>query len=132
MPVSSRALISQGQLVKVVQKHHQSSGQLTLGVVDEILTSSSFHPRGIKVRLSNGLVGRVQELAKPHEEESVVEVPSSISSSMVYSCDIHEKPHNRRRQKSKVIVEKEWTCSACTFANSAALKRCEICDTPLG
>lgn len=38
-----------GTSVEVVQKHHQRSGQLTAGVVSRLLTSSGFHPRGIKV-----------------------------------------------------------------------------------
>lgn len=46
---SSRANVSPGDLVEVVQKQHQSSGQLTTGVVSRLLTNSGFHPRGIKV-----------------------------------------------------------------------------------
>lgn len=44
----------------VVQKHHQASGELTEGVVERILTKSSSHPHGIKVKLSGGVVGRVK------------------------------------------------------------------------
>ncbi|MCI5123137.1 MAG: YwbE family protein, partial [Candidatus Electrothrix sp. AR5] len=36
------------------------SGRLTEGVVKDILTNSSFHPHGIKVRLESGDVGRVK------------------------------------------------------------------------
>jgi len=45
-----------------VQKPHQRTGQLTEGVVKDILTSSAVHHRGIKVRLTDGIVGRVQEV----------------------------------------------------------------------
>ena len=56
--------IHPGQEVEIVLKADQSSGFLTRGVVAEILTSSPFHPRGIKVRLEDGLVGRVQSIIK--------------------------------------------------------------------
>lgn len=49
-------------LVRVVQKEHQRSGELTEGVVQDVLTSSAHHPRGIKVRLEGGVIGRVQEI----------------------------------------------------------------------
>jgi uncharacterized repeat protein (TIGR03833 family) len=55
-----RANIRPGLLVAVVQKQDQRSGKLTEGVVQDILTSSPSHPHGIKVRLRNGVVGRVK------------------------------------------------------------------------
>nr|WP_092072550.1 YwbE family protein [Dendrosporobacter quercicolus]NSL48530.1 YwbE family protein [Dendrosporobacter quercicolus DSM 1736]SDM43653.1 conserved hypothetical protein [Dendrosporobacter quercicolus] len=57
-----RSNIVPGKLVKVVQKQHQRTGQLTEGIVKDILTSSAVHPRGIKVRLTTGIIGRVQQL----------------------------------------------------------------------
>ncbi|MBW2118546.1 MAG: YwbE family protein [Deltaproteobacteria bacterium] len=57
-----RSDIKPGSHVKVVQKQDQKSGKLTEGVVKDILTKSAFHPHGIKVRLENGIVGRVKEL----------------------------------------------------------------------
>lgn len=54
--------IKVGSEVKVVQKQDQSSGKLTQGVVKNILTNSRTHPHGIKVRLENGIVGRVKEV----------------------------------------------------------------------
>ncbi len=58
----NRSDVSIGQLVNVVQKHHQRSGELTEGVVKKLLTKSSFHPHGIKVMLDDGTVGRVKEI----------------------------------------------------------------------
>ena len=55
-----RSQIKQGTQVKIVLKQHQHSGILTEGMVKEILTSSPTHPNGIKVRLVDGKVGRVQ------------------------------------------------------------------------
>lgn len=54
--------IKQGQTVNIVLKQDQRSGKLTKGVVKNILTNSPTHPHGIKVRLSDGQVGRVQEI----------------------------------------------------------------------
>ncbi|HEY4566067.1 YwbE family protein [Planococcaceae bacterium Storch 2/2-2] len=51
-----------GQTVRVVQKPHQRTGQLTEGVVARILTNSATHPHGIKVKLESGIVGRIQQI----------------------------------------------------------------------
>ena len=51
-----------GGEVEIILKQDQRTGKLTRGIVAEILTSSSFHPHGIKVRLENGQVGRVQNI----------------------------------------------------------------------
>lgn len=57
-----RADISPGIRVHVVQKQDQRSGKLTEGIVKTILTKSPTHPHGIKVRLTNDIVGRVKEI----------------------------------------------------------------------
>jgi uncharacterized repeat protein (TIGR03833 family) len=59
---NNRADIRVGSRVKVVQKQDQRTGTLTEGVVQDILTKSATHPHGIKVRLENGIVGRVKEI----------------------------------------------------------------------
>lgn len=51
-----------GLTVDVVLKEDQRTGKRTRGIVKQLLTSSSFHPHGIKVRLQDGQVGRVQEI----------------------------------------------------------------------
>ena len=57
-----RADIQKGASVNIVQKQDQRTGQLTQGVVKDILTNSKTHPHGIKVRLASGIVGRVKEI----------------------------------------------------------------------
>ena len=57
-----RVNIKPGLRVLVVLKADQRSGKLTEGIVKDILTRSAVHPHGIKVRLENGLVGRVKEI----------------------------------------------------------------------
>jgi uncharacterized repeat protein (TIGR03833 family) len=51
-----------GQKVKIVKKQDQPTGKLTTGIIKRILTSKSRHTRGIKVELTTGEVGRVQEI----------------------------------------------------------------------
>ena len=58
----NRKDIIPGSRVRVVQKQDQRSGKLTQGIVKDILTKSPSHPHGIKVRLENGVVGRVKEI----------------------------------------------------------------------
>jgi uncharacterized repeat protein (TIGR03833 family) len=58
----NRKDLAPGTAVEIVLKADQRTGKLTSGVVKDILTKSSFHPHGIKVRLTNGQVGRVQHI----------------------------------------------------------------------
>ena len=62
MTGTKRSRIYPGVEVQIVRKQHQRSGQLTRGVVQDILTKSATHPHGIKVRLETGEVGRVKEI----------------------------------------------------------------------
>jgi len=64
MDGKNRMDIKPGLRVKIVQKQDQRSGKLTEGTVRDILTNSSTHPHGIKVRLESGIVGRVKEIIK--------------------------------------------------------------------
>jgi uncharacterized repeat protein (TIGR03833 family) len=63
-PNQERSRIKPGIHVKIVLKQHQRSGKLTEGIVKDILTNSSTHPHGIKVKLTDGKVGRVQSIIK--------------------------------------------------------------------
>lgn len=57
-----RDAIAPGDRVAIVQKQHQGSGELTEGIVQDILTNAPTHPHGIKVRLADGPVGRVKQI----------------------------------------------------------------------
>jgi len=59
-----RAEIKSGMNVGIVLKEDQPTGYITYGVVQKILTNSSSHPHGIKVRLTSGEVGRVKEYVR--------------------------------------------------------------------
>lgn len=62
MDGKNRKDIYPGLEVMIILKKDQRSGKLTQGIVKDLLTSSAFHSRGIKVRLENGEVGRVAEI----------------------------------------------------------------------
>jgi uncharacterized repeat protein (TIGR03833 family) len=57
-----RSDIIRGVEVLIVLKRDQRTGRLTRGIVKDILTRSGKHPRGIKVRLEDGRIGRVQKI----------------------------------------------------------------------
>ncbi|MCK4995183.1 MAG: YwbE family protein [Candidatus Omnitrophica bacterium] len=61
---NERLNIKQGLKVEIVLKQDQKSDKLTEGVVQDILTNSSSHPHGIKVRLTSGQVGRVKKICR--------------------------------------------------------------------
>ncbi len=58
----TRAHVKPGMLVNIVLKKDQRTGILTEGIVKDLLTSAPVHHRGIKVRLTDGQIGRVQEI----------------------------------------------------------------------
>ncbi len=51
-----------GIAVDIVLKKDQKTGKLTRGIVKDVLTNSATHPHGIKVRLTDGQIGRVKEI----------------------------------------------------------------------
>jgi uncharacterized repeat protein (TIGR03833 family) len=62
MEGQNRSDIKLGTAVGIVLKEDQHSGKITEGIVRDILTKSSFHPHGIKVRITTGEVGRVKQI----------------------------------------------------------------------
>ena len=62
MPHRERKNIRPGLKVAIVLKQDQRTGRRTVGIVKDLLTNSANHPHGIKVRLADGQVGRVQEI----------------------------------------------------------------------
>ena len=61
----NRQDVAPGADVSIVLKEDQRTGKLTRGIVQDLLTKSAFHPRGIKVRLQGGKIGRVQVIHRP-------------------------------------------------------------------
>lgn len=62
MDGTNRIDIRPGLQVSIVLKQDQKTGKQTEGIVAEILTKSSYHPHGIKVRLESGDIGRVKKI----------------------------------------------------------------------
>jgi uncharacterized repeat protein (TIGR03833 family) len=58
----NRKDIRPGQRVEIVLKKDQRTGNRTVGIVKDVLTSAAYHSHGIKVRLDDGRIGRVQEI----------------------------------------------------------------------
>ncbi|MEK4484108.1 YwbE family protein [Psychrobacillus sp. FSL H8-0484] len=58
----NRKDVKPGVEVYIILKKDQRSGEKTRGIVKDLLTNSSFHPHGIKVRLTDGQIGRVCEI----------------------------------------------------------------------
>lgn len=70
MTGQQRKDVRPGQWVEIILKKDQRSGRRTRGVVKDILTSSAYHSRGIKVRLEDGQIGRVQAILANEEHSS--------------------------------------------------------------
>jgi uncharacterized repeat protein (TIGR03833 family) len=63
-----RSNIKPGMQVLIVLKKDQRTGNLTEGIVKDLLTSAPKHHRGIKVRLEDGQIGRVQKIVDSDED----------------------------------------------------------------
>ncbi len=59
-----RSEIKPGSAVWIIEKENYGTDNFKQGIVKDILTLKPFHPRGIKVRLTDGSVGRAQWLMK--------------------------------------------------------------------
>ncbi len=77
-----------GDKVRVVEKKNYENGLLTEGVVKDVLTSKQFHPRGHKVRLKSGIIGRVQEFVEDKSQE--VKTSSQVTPGIPYVPDEDE------------------------------------------
>ena len=64
MQGQNRRDIYPGLSVGIILKKDQRNGNVTYGIVKDLLTSSAFHSRGIKVRLETGEIGRVTEIVR--------------------------------------------------------------------
>ena len=146
-----------GSTVSVVQKHHQGTDILTSGIVSEILTNSDFHPRGIKVRLVDGTVGRIAIASSSQQTQTRTRNNNYDYSTTTEDFEQEDRPRRQpasladfmenavgpqapllppRQEEiqmnlpsSSYSAEKEWACSACTFVNSGLLPECELCQT---
>jgi uncharacterized repeat protein (TIGR03833 family) len=120
-----------GSEVSVVQKQDQGTSRLTQGIVSEILTNSAYHPRGIKVRLVDGTVGRISDGSQQTESYSAMEdtAPAPPRRSLAdFMIPVAPVP-SRTIDPPSTETAAEWACPACTFVNSGLLHECELCQT---
>jgi uncharacterized repeat protein (TIGR03833 family) len=115
-----------GSEVSVVQKHDQGTGRLTSGIVSEILTNSASHPRGIKVRLVDGTVGRISDGSQQTDTYSTAEEDTAQRRERPSLADFMVPLPSRTTINPPSA---EWACPACTFVNSGLLSECELCQT---
>jgi uncharacterized repeat protein (TIGR03833 family) len=134
--MTSRKLLKIGDLVSITLKCDQGTDKLTVGRIAEILTNSANHPRGIKVRLTSGQVGRVQKMQertkskenglnnehfRPVEPMSDPSLPST-KSHITLSQFMPELDTGNDYCKT-------WNCRACTYINGVFSTECEMCGS---
>lgn len=117
--ITSRSLLKAGLPVSVIQKQDQREKGLTSGIVESILTNSESHHQGIKVRLTNGIVGRVAKINKDNSE-TVLGRENIREEAM-------DGPRKLLMSDFMPAEESRWTCIACTFLNRVEYLTCEMC-----
>lgn len=118
----NRNNIKPGIQVAVVRKQDQGSGRMTRGIVKEILTRSATHPHGIKVRLTDGQVGRVQEILQnqpaPIQDPEVLMEPKKTKMDGKKIDQAVAAARRKMEQFEKTYREKAlqlfpWVCARC-------------------
>jgi uncharacterized repeat protein (TIGR03833 family) len=95
MPISSRDLVYPGLPVSIVLKADQRTGRLTQGIVADVLTRHN-HPRGIKVRLQGGAVGRIEAIRETTGQSKAPPLTQGH-----YPKPTHQQYSNRRNMSSQ-------------------------------
>jgi uncharacterized repeat protein (TIGR03833 family) len=98
MPVSQYNQIHPGQLVSIVLKADQRSGRQVQGTVSQLLTRHN-HPRGIKVKLTDGRVGRVEQIVQNQNRNMASNNPWADASSQGNPYQSHESRQSRQQQQ---------------------------------
>ena len=104
MTVPKMSQLRPGVQVNVVLKAHQRSGKLTTGEISEILTRGD-HPRGIKVRLRSGEIGRVQSLSLSSEPIGAAQAPPHEQMSFVNEYETSPNHFEGRRRERFTLQE---------------------------
>jgi uncharacterized repeat protein (TIGR03833 family) len=144
---TQRSAIVPGTPVSIVLKCDQRSGHLTNGIVQSVLTNSANHPRGIKVRLTSGQVGRVQHI-QSRNHMTASQQPVAVAQHGDDRDYVHDNPRRgggtlgdwfpsvpsaRSPVETEIAVPETvvqpWSCSACTYENVHMELECEMCMT---
>lgn len=94
-----------GSLVKIME--NKNTNDPIEGIVKDILTSSSFHPHGIKVRLENGTIGRVKEIIK-NQNENIIETSEKNLSPYEMIMDLESKLRQIINIKLMEVTNEWW------------------------
>ncbi|CAF9924262.1 MAG: hypothetical protein GOMPHAMPRED_003572 [Gomphillus americanus] len=94
MSIPRAVFLGPGTAVNIVLKADQGSGRLTTGKIKDLLTRGD-HPRGIKVRLEDGQIGRVQSLANGSSLVAPENVPNQSSSKSLHEFKFQEDIRNQ-------------------------------------
>ncbi len=106
MAVPKMSELRPGVVVNVVLKAHQRSGRLTTGQISEILTRGD-HPRGIKVRLSSGEIGRVQSLSLSSEHITAAQTTPYVQTS--FASEYEDSPnHFGGRRRGRFASQEDY------------------------
>jgi len=98
MPVTSYNSLKPGQFVSIVLKADQRTGKQVQGTVAQLLTRHN-HPRGIKVKLSDGRVGRVQQILPQSSNQVHTSTSRNMSSNNPWAdAPSQGSPHNAQQQ----------------------------------
>jgi len=143
-----RYLVKAGIQVAITLKKDQGTNKLTKGIVQDILTNSGSHPRGIKVRLTSGQVGRIQKIYSnnPSTTTSGASTMHTNSNPTVAVAEqVEEEPILPRKpmlfdffptttsaapSTTTDTSDTSWACQSCTFINHPSLLECEMCQNP--
>mmetsp|Transcript_11939 Transcript_11939/g.22113 ORF Transcript_11939/g.22113 Transcript_11939/m.22113 type:complete len:152 (-) Transcript_11939:216-671(-) len=136
---TQRSNIFPGAVVAIVLKSDQGSGFLTHGTVQTLLTNSENHPRGIKVRLTSGQVGRVQKIHPQGTDCESIQPRTGIQHQEDLSMDLPRAPPSRNlgdflfpnetSRTTATMTISPWSCATCTFENNNYELECEMCNT---
>ena len=112
MAVPKMSQLQFGLGVNVVLKADQRSGNLTSGRISEILTRGD-HPRGIKVRLTDGQVGRVQSLStNPDSLRTMQPLPASAAAPSRDNCTDYlpeqSKSTGRGERRGRITLQDDY------------------------
>jgi uncharacterized repeat protein (TIGR03833 family) len=106
MPVPTITQVIPGASVSIVLKADQPTGRQVQGTVQNVLTSGN-HPRGIKVRLGDGRIGRVQRMTTRTMASETLNTSTSVASTQQQRL-VREGENRRSKFQSRdVRLEEE-------------------------
>ena len=104
-PGNFRENLSVGLSVGIVLKEDQGTDAIVYGKISDFLTNSKRHPRGIKVRLEDGSIGRVREIGEGEEEKE--ETVSAKKGSSENDDDASDENDDDEEEETETETEEQ-------------------------